>query len=159
MSDNISGPNYTETATQSETLIRLTVHRFFCLKVFFSSIRCCHWGHIQTYLTGFCNHTEIGHSNAFNHPPSFFSSLDLVFYQCFFFFFFAFFPNIFPSPVCFLMMFLRFQFCFFFPGTLQKSILIYLTQQLSRMLWSLNVSKKENNHDVAFKCRVKSLCF
>lgn len=35
MSDNISGPNYTETATQSETLIRLTVHHFFCLKVFF----------------------------------------------------------------------------------------------------------------------------
>lgn len=83
MSDNISGPNYTETATQSETLIRLTVHHFFCLKVFFSSIRCCHWGHIQTYLTGFCNHTEIGHSNAFNHPPSFFSSPDLVFYQLF----------------------------------------------------------------------------
>lgn len=89
MSDNISGPNYTETATQSETLIRLTVHHFFCLKVFFSSIRCCHWGHIQTYLTGFCNHTEIGHSNAFNHPPSFFSSPDLVFYQFLFILFFC----------------------------------------------------------------------
>lgn len=89
MSDNISGPNYTETATQSETLIRLTVYHFFCLKVFFSSIRCCHWGHIQTYLTGFCNHTEIGHSNAFNHPPSFFSSPDLVFYQFLFILFFC----------------------------------------------------------------------